>query len=589
MENLLRQNNIMFHEKERKIKSIIKESSNHKCIDCTKQNPEYISLNNAVFICKSCFKRHQKSPLNISKTVKNNLSDLTLKELQYLYFGGNKKMLEFMKYEYPKLIKLSPSFVYKTLAVEYYRNWLNYLIEGGVKPIKPKEEIAYKSIEDKDIIENNNLDKNKENNIITIDFYNDCYKYNDKYNRTITGFINNKEENENENLKTNDKRIKEKKIRNEKDKNNIQEVFNRKLENSSSIRNYFKIINRNNYNKYINTENINFFSFTHSNFLPQNKSEQQTKIDENYQQNFNSNISISIEKGRKNYNNKENPNSDIRPSKSNKKIYIRPKYNLYESYENSNEKDKKRNNLSLVKVKIEKEKNLKHHLIKSENLDKFKNNKIIYNNINEIKKKNNYKINNILPLKNDLKKINNGKIMQTYINFDEINNKKEKNENSGMSFSSINEKNSKNNKTIFKKKNLKNYFYIKNHQKQQGNYINNQSSDYEVIPSTNANVQLKTDYCTSNNDEDNISLNSLRTYSTNKSMKHFYKRNPRKMNRNKTNKRKKRNSKEGKIDEKYGLKTLKKEKSEILKSLKILMKKKREMEETSRKDIKKEG
>ena len=44
MENLLRKNNIIFHEKERKIKSIIKELSNHKCIDCNKQNPEYISL-----------------------------------------------------------------------------------------------------------------------------------------------------------------------------------------------------------------------------------------------------------------------------------------------------------------------------------------------------------------------------------------------------------------------------------------------------------------------------------------------------------------------------------------------------------------
>ena len=206
MENLLRKNNIIFHEKERKIKSIIKELSNHKCIDCNKQNPEYISLNNAVFICQTCFRKHQKFPLSISNLLKNNLSSLTLKELQYLYFGGNKKMLEFMKYEYPKLIKLSPSFVYKTIAMEYYRNWLKYIIEGGIKPTKPKEEIAYKSVEDKDIITNNNLEKNKDNNVITIDFYNDCYKYNDKYNRTITGFINNKEINI---------------IQDEKDKNNI--------------------------------------------------------------------------------------------------------------------------------------------------------------------------------------------------------------------------------------------------------------------------------------------------------------------------------------------------------------------------------
>ena len=68
---------------------------------------------------------------------------LTLKELQYLYFGGNKKMLEFMKYEYPKLIKISPVLVYKTVAMEYYRNWLAYLVEGGNKPQKPDMEMAY--------------------------------------------------------------------------------------------------------------------------------------------------------------------------------------------------------------------------------------------------------------------------------------------------------------------------------------------------------------------------------------------------------------------------------------------------------------
>ena len=67
MENFLRTNNIMFHEKERKIKKILKDESNNKCIDCNNGKPDYISLNNACFICKNCFKRHQKFPFNISK------------------------------------------------------------------------------------------------------------------------------------------------------------------------------------------------------------------------------------------------------------------------------------------------------------------------------------------------------------------------------------------------------------------------------------------------------------------------------------------------------------------------------------------
>ena len=183
----------MFHEKERKIKAIIKDESNNKCVDCNNGKPEYISINNACFICKTCFKIHQKFPLNVSKTIKNNLRMLNLKELQYLYFGGNKKLLEFMKYEYPKLIKFNTSIAYKTIAMDYYRNWLKFLIEGGNRPVKPDMEIAYKSIDDKEFMNKNYLQNNNtDGNVINIDFFNDCYNYNDKYNHTITNFINKK-------------------------------------------------------------------------------------------------------------------------------------------------------------------------------------------------------------------------------------------------------------------------------------------------------------------------------------------------------------------------------------------------------------
>ena len=244
MESLLRKNNIMLHEKERKIKAIIKDESNNKCLDCNNLKTEYISLNNACFICRNCFKRHQKFPLSISKTIKYNLTSLTLKELQYLYFGGNKKLLEFMKYEYPKLINLNRSFAYKTFAMDYYRKWLKFLIEGGDRPFKPDIEIAYKSIEDKEYYNKKYLNNKNEIDVITIDFYNDCYNYNDKNNNSITNFIN---------------------------KNNIKSnIFN-----NNGIKykyNYQKSIDRDiskeNYNRYINTQTIDLFSHTQSNFKP---------------------------------------------------------------------------------------------------------------------------------------------------------------------------------------------------------------------------------------------------------------------------------------------------------------------------------
>ena len=554
----------MFHEKERKIKSILNEPFNHKCIDCNKKNPDYISLNNAVFICQLCFKKHQKFPINISKPIKNNLSSLTLKELQYLYFGGNKKMLEFMRYEYPKLKKLSPSFIYKTIALEYYRNWLKYLIEGGIKPIKPNEDYAYTSIEDKDIIKNENIEKNKDNkdnNVITIDFRHDCYKYNDKYNRTITGFINNKEINDKYDVKNDDNKeinikVNEDYIREEKNKNNFQEILSKNLRNTNSIRNYFKIINKNNYNKYINAGNINFFSFTQSGFFPPNKIKVDQQPKNNYQQNFNSNIILDvkgeIKSERISNNKKEKIENNIQTSRSSNKIYIKPKHYIYKSSVNKNGNKAKQNNLGIIKVNIAKDpKKQKQYLTNNENDKLGEIKRIIFNNKSS--------------------QISNNTNNNNEININSIKNTK--------NILSINEKSNLNNKLIFKKKNYKNFLYIKNEPKQQENQRSSINLDFDIISKRKMNTEIKTDY-----NDDSMTENSLKTYTMNKSMKsmkHFHQRNPRKLNRSTTNKRKNQKNNINKI---HNLKRLKKEKIEILRSLKVLMKKKIELDEKDKEE-----
>ena len=184
------------NEKKRKISEILKEEQNSHCMDCQSNNPEYISINNGIFICKNCFNRHKKYPKYISNPIKNNITSLSIKEIQYLYFGGNKRLIDYMKYEYPKLKKYSPFFIYKTYAMEYYRNWLKYLVEGGPKPTKPNIKKAYNSIINENYQNNyinvsrSEMENNNDADIITVDFFNDCYNYNDKFNRTITNFIN---------------------------------------------------------------------------------------------------------------------------------------------------------------------------------------------------------------------------------------------------------------------------------------------------------------------------------------------------------------------------------------------------------------
>ena len=695
MDYLLRKNNTMFHEKERKIKAILRDEANNKCVDCNIDKPEYISLNNACFICKNCFKRHQKFPMSVSKTIKNNLRSLTLKELQYLYFGGNKKLLEFMKYEYPKLIKLSPSFAYKTIAMDYYRNWLKYLIEGGNKPQKPDIEIAYKSIDDKEFI-NNNYFNNNENNVIEIDFFNDCYKYNNKYNHPITNYINKKERTTAPPIVNNKDNYNTNYLRNSNNSNynknraryNTDKAFNDKMNPSNNIKDFlthYKNINKDTYNRYINPQSIDFFSHTQNNFFPK-----ANNLSENYNINNDNNIrkkyrdkssediisennkaygvqdTLGKNENRKNNNINENI---LRAFKTNRQIYIKPKHNIVKSFDKSpileqrqtkyrfndnkynieENKDKNDNNEMLIKVKRDPNITRRFELNRKENKyeskydnknndkekEKDKNNNKTYqyqennkifnsenknNNINNeydennrdrddsnripkvnsrirlTKKKYSYNLNNLNYALDNKENINSQdrneketKEIKAYKNSKEsntinVNINSHLRRNLNMNSMNINDNNSSttnnnnNNNIVFKKKNLKNSFFLNYDKKTKRNNSTIQSQ-FDIISKNinNTTTNDDTHICEESND-DSLSVNTARTLTLNKSMKHFYTRYPRKMNKTKTKRRKLNESKKKEEKkEKEKLKKLRKEKSEIIKSLKILLKKKDEL------------
>ena len=145
--------------KKKKIKKILSEPSNKECFDCGQKNPEYISLNNGIFICKICALIHQQFPEEIS-SIKQNINSLTDKELLTLFKGGNKKLLNFVTYEYPGLQNYSTEILYKTKAMEYYRERLKYFSGIGEKPFKPNDLLAYKLIDE----EPNNIEKFRRHN-----------------------------------------------------------------------------------------------------------------------------------------------------------------------------------------------------------------------------------------------------------------------------------------------------------------------------------------------------------------------------------------------------------------------------------------
>ena len=45
-------------DRNRKIQEIYKDEMNNECFDCGKSNPDFISANNGVFICKDCMAIH---------------------------------------------------------------------------------------------------------------------------------------------------------------------------------------------------------------------------------------------------------------------------------------------------------------------------------------------------------------------------------------------------------------------------------------------------------------------------------------------------------------------------------------------------
>jgi len=133
-------------ELEEKIKEILEEEMNKECFDCGSLNPKYISINNGIFLCNNCIKVHEQFTKDISLIKNNDLFSLTNKEILFIYFGGNSRLNNFVNYEYPGLQNYQPNILYRTQAMNYYRNRLNALVCKRKKPEKPNSIYAYKLI-----------------------------------------------------------------------------------------------------------------------------------------------------------------------------------------------------------------------------------------------------------------------------------------------------------------------------------------------------------------------------------------------------------------------------------------------------------
>ena len=140
IENNKNQQNIEYINQ---IKQSLKRESNDFCIECGIKHPQYISINNSIFLCKECILNHLQLSQEASTIIRNDLKILTLNEIQYIYNGGNQKLLKFINDEFPELKKFEPQIFYNTKAMDFYRKRLKYITEGGEEPIKPPINEAY--------------------------------------------------------------------------------------------------------------------------------------------------------------------------------------------------------------------------------------------------------------------------------------------------------------------------------------------------------------------------------------------------------------------------------------------------------------
>ena len=108
------------------IKNIVKIEGNDKCNDCKAKNPLWVSINNAVLLCSTCARVHQKFNNENISTIKSIEVDLFSKEeIEILKLGGNTKFTNLMnEYMITSDIENYNELKYYLVITEYYRQML---------------------------------------------------------------------------------------------------------------------------------------------------------------------------------------------------------------------------------------------------------------------------------------------------------------------------------------------------------------------------------------------------------------------------------------------------------------------------------
>ena len=189
---------------------ILQIEGNKTCNDCTKQNPRWCSINNAVLLCSSCARTHKKFNQNVSKIKSLEVDQWTKQEISFLKIGGNERFTKMIKSYNIPLTKENQEYKYYTRAAQYYRDILveeskNNSIISIIKPsLKEGIELLYKDEYSNLFNKYNNQQNNVNNNANQLNANNNVVNYNNLANNNNTINNNNTMNNNNEGLKNNE-------------------------------------------------------------------------------------------------------------------------------------------------------------------------------------------------------------------------------------------------------------------------------------------------------------------------------------------------------------------------------------------------
>ena len=83
---------------------LIKVENNNKCADCDVDNPMWCSVNNGVFLCSVCARRHQTYDKKISY-IKSIEADLWGKNELKLIVNSNSFIITDLKYRFQRRLR----------------------------------------------------------------------------------------------------------------------------------------------------------------------------------------------------------------------------------------------------------------------------------------------------------------------------------------------------------------------------------------------------------------------------------------------------------------------------------------------------